>query len=309
MCVCVCVSSRAVELWQKLISHPEWWATASDDGRRPQNMMGLLWAAHLRFFSQMIMAAKIPEVVALVKKSLAEGMCCVIGLQSTGEAAGGDNTDEKVDELFSNAANCIITLVEGYCHNIDDEVKEQLLKEIRALSLPSNPLDDLIDSLGGPEKVAEMTGRSQRWVRSTAGTNGSWKLTKRVKDDRGELTINIEERKMFQTGSKLVAIISEAASSGISLQADRRCGNQRRRVHITLQLPWASDQIVQQMGRSHRSNQSSAPMFKLMMTPIGGEWRFASAVARRLQALGALTQGDSLHLIAQACTFSFVCFI
>ena len=165
------------------------------------------------------MAAKIPEVVALVKKSHAEGMCCVIGLQSTGEKAGGDNTDEKVDELFSNAANCIITLVEGYCHNIDDEVKEQLLKEIRALSHPSNPLDDLIDTLGGAEKVAEMTGRSQRWVRSTAGTNGSWKLTKRVKDDRGELTINIEERKMFQTGRKLVAIISAAASSGNCLQS------------------------------------------------------------------------------------------
>jgi hypothetical protein len=119
------------------------------------------------------------------------------------------------------------------------------LDDVDNLALPANPLDRLVNELGGPDKVAELTGRKIRQVKRFDESRGKDVVSYEKRKGAGRFDqINVEERNNFQSGKKLVAILSEAASTGISLQADKRVRNQKRRVHITLELPWSAGKFT-----------------------------------------------------------------
>ncbi|MDE0029978.1 MAG: strawberry notch C-terminal domain-containing protein, partial [Deltaproteobacteria bacterium] len=51
-------------------------------------------------------------------------------------------------------------------------------------------------------------------------------------------------------------------------------------------------QAIQGLGRTHRTHQASAPLFRPVTTNVKGERRFIATIARRLDSLGAITRGQ-----------------
>ena len=125
--------------------------------------------------------------------------------------------------------------------------------------------------------------KSEKAFGTPKGVNRKYTFAKR--STTNQKTLNIDEKNLFMDGEKRIAIISDAASCGISLHASNEAINKSKRLHITLELPWSADKAVQQFGRTHRSNQSSAPDYMFLISRLAGEKRFASSVAKRIESM------------------------
>mgnify|MGYP001354718023 CR=1 FL=1 len=110
--------------------------------------------------------------------------------------------------------------------------------------------------------------------------------------ERRSPSANVAEAQSFMEGTKRILVFSDAGGTGRSYHADLGCRNQQRRVHFLLEPGWRADNAIQGLGRTNRTNQASAPLFRPVTTDVKGERRFISTIARRLDALGALTRGQ-----------------
>lgn len=283
------------------------------------------WNDQQRFFRQFITALKVPTAITEIEKAIDKGNSVILGLYGTGEARTKDQVKKALaagsdlDDLDFSPKEILRHLVERafptqrYTEAADpndptkiilipvvDEqgqpvesaaavaMKNAMLEEIDKLSLPDNPLDQIINHFG-PNAVAEITGRKKRLQINPE--TGKTEYVKRVEGASMEKASQ-HEMDAFQDGRKRIAIISASASTGISLHADNTRKNKQRRTHITLETGWSADIQMQTFGRSHRSNQAQPPEYVLLSTNIGGEKRFLSTIAQRLASLGALTKGE-----------------
>ncbi len=160
-------------------------------------------------------------------------------------------------------------------------LREALVTHLACLPAVPGVLDAVLGALG-TDHVAEITGRSRRVV---------LRAGRRVVECRSGSAARAETD-AFMTGKKRTLVFSDAGGTGRSYHADLGAANRQRRVHYLVEPGWRADAAIQGLGRSHRTNQASAPLFRPVTTDIHGEKRFLSTIARRLDSLGALTRGE-----------------
>ena len=160
--------------------------------------------------------------------------------------------------------------------------RDRMIEQLCALPPIATALDAIIERFG-VDRVAEVTGRTRRLI---VGSDGRQMLQSRSP------RANVSETQAFMDGSKRILVFSDAGGTGRSYHADLAAKNQARRVHFLLEPGWRADAAIQGLGRTNRTNQASAPLFRPVTTDVRGERRFISTIARRLDSLGALTRGQ-----------------
>lgn len=270
-----------------------------------------------RFFGQLLLSMKLPSLVPAIEQDLAAGHAVVVQLVSTAEAILdrrlADLSPEEREALeidlspreyvidylrgaFPTRQMRVFADTEGNLRSepMSDEegrpvhcraaleTRDELVERLCALPPIGTALDTLLERFG-TDGVAEVTGRTRRLV---VGADGRQRLERRTARS------NLVEADAFMRGTKRILVFSDAGGTGRSYHACLGAANRARRIHYLLEPGWRADTAIQGLGRTHRTRQACAPLFRPVTTDVRGERRFISTVARRLDALGALTRGQ-----------------
>lgn len=290
----------------------------SQNARARGSALSAFESAKLRFFSAVLVGMKVPALIEAIELELAAGHAVIVQLASTGEAIldrrlAALSAEERAEldvelspiETMTDYLTNAFPVRQMRVFRGDDgalrsepmsdgdgnpvlsreavAARDELLEELCSLPTIPTALDALLNHFG-PYKVAEITGRSRRILRDANG---------RQKVERRSPRANVYETQAFMDARKPVGVISPAGSTGRSMHAQIGSPSAHmRRIQFLLELGFRIFTAVQSFGRSHRTNQASAPVYRPLTTDCRGERRFLSTIIRGLEALGALTRGQ-----------------
>jgi hypothetical protein len=272
-------------------------------------------SAKLRFFGHLLAGLKAPSLLAAIRRDLGAGRSAVVQIVSTNEAVMERRLAEIPPEEWNNLAvdltpkEYVLDYLKGafptaLLSAVEDDdggvvlvpvmqdgrpvhsqealrLRDALIARLASLPAVPSVLDALLEALG-TGMVAEITGRSRRIV-SRDG--------RRVVERRSASAAKAETD-AFMNGRKRVLVFSDAGGTGRSYHAALDAVNRQRRAHYLVEPGWRADAAIQGLGRTHRTHQACAPLFRPVSTDIQGEKRFLSTISRRLDSLGALTRGE-----------------
>ena len=276
--------------------------------------------AKQRFFGHLLTSMKCPSLIRAIEADLANGRSAVVQLVSTGEALmerriaeipASEWDDLSIDltpreYVLDFLAHAFPVQLQEPFTDDDGNVmsrpvfdadrnpvlcqeavakRDALIQRLGSLPPVQSALDQIVHRFGH-DAVAEVTGRSRRVLRITDAKGERLALRSRP------ASANLAETAAFMDGTKHILVFSMAGGTGRSYHADLGCPNTERRIHYLLEPGWRADQAIQGLGRTHRTHQASAPLFRPVATDVKGERRFIATIARRLDSLGAITRGQ-----------------
>lgn len=284
-----------------------------------KNVQSVFRGNQLRFFSAIIMGMKMPAVITRMKVALDAGMAPILQLVNTNDAQQertfkAKKLDEQVEDLDFSPKEMLLKYVqrsfpvtkweeyedeEGNIHKrqvkdskgnpLQDpeavKLRQATLLSLASLRAPDSPLDQLINEFG-PDAAAEVTGRKRRRIL------GKWTKTGEVEEQKHSATIAKVQVKQFKDDKRHILVFSGMGATGASYHADRGIKNQRRRIHFIIQAGYVATGMKQGEGRSHRANQSSAPIYAVATTNLKTELRFTSTITARMESMGAIGRGE-----------------
>ncbi len=176
-----------------------------------------------------------------------------------------------------------VKVEDGYILSQAERIGE-MIDAIPDLSL--SPIDDVRDRVEAISRDLYMQGKIEKeWRADEISARGTRVVEGRyvpnVAPDRNEIVVG------YNSGEIDLAVLTLAASTGLSLHASERAKDQRRRTMILPQIPLDVTRYVQMLGRVNRRGQTSVPRFLVPSTGLPAQNRTLAKANRKVADLSA----------------------